>query len=276
MSLTLQRGRAGETEPSFSVIHRHQGKMPPVQRLIIADAHVGQRPGDAEAMTALVGSAVQAGIGELIYVGDAFQYLIGFEKFWTAAMHRVFGAWRETLAAGTNLVVIEGNRDFFLDATDFAPFHGWNGRRYEFEAGSVRFRLEHGDRVNKRDLQYRFWAWMSKSAVARFWARALPRRLAVAIVRSMEAKLARTNIRYRVRKPIAALEREAEAAWEAGVDVQLWGHFHSLWEHHREDKVAMVLPGWLENRVSVLVDDDGEMQWVDHGLTPCDVPTRMS
>ena len=186
--------------------------MPFVQRLVIADAHVGQRRGDAEVMTAVVGAAVSAGIRELIYVGDAFQYLIGFSKFWTPSMHTVFEAWQDARAAGLSLVVIEGNRDFFLDAPDFAPLHQWSGRRFEFQAGEVRYRVEHGDRVNKSDLQYRFWAGVSKSPIARFWARALPRRMAVAIVRSMEAKLARTNIRYRVRKPVAALRREAEAA----------------------------------------------------------------
>ena len=45
-------------------------------RLIIADAHVGQRSRDAEEMSRLIGAAADAGVGELIYLGDSFQYLI--------------------------------------------------------------------------------------------------------------------------------------------------------------------------------------------------------
>jgi UDP-2,3-diacylglucosamine pyrophosphatase LpxH len=248
--------------------------MPGVHRLIIADAHIGQRPGDVEAMVRLIHAAAEAGIAELVYIGDAFQYLIGISKFWTGATRRVVAAWQEARSTGVRLVMIEGNRDFFLDDDDFAILREWSGRRYEFQAGGIRYRLEHGDRVNRRDLQYRFWAWISKSALARFWAHVLPRPLAISIVQRMEARLARTNYRFRIRKPVAALRREAELAWATGIDVVLWGHFHSLWEYRREGKVAMVVPGWLENRVSILVDDDG-MQWVDPTLTPCDRPTTM-
>ena len=46
-----------------------------VKRLIIADAHVGQGEDDATAMMSVVDRAIGMGVGELIYLGDAFQYL---------------------------------------------------------------------------------------------------------------------------------------------------------------------------------------------------------
>ncbi len=239
-----------------------------VKRLVIADAHVGQGSGDAAAMIALLRRAAGDGFGEVIYLGDAFQYLIGMSKFWTDAVHEVLASWRDLRSRGIRIVVIEGNRDFFLDHDDLVEALDWTGRSYEFESGGRVFRLVHGDLVNRRDLQYRFWSTVSKSPPARLWARVLPRRLAVAIVRSMEARLARTNRKFRYVKPIADLELSAEEAWASGIDVLLWGHFHTPWLHRRGHRVAFVMPAWLESRECVLVQPDGSWTLTDSAFEP--------
>jgi UDP-2,3-diacylglucosamine pyrophosphatase LpxH len=246
-----------------------------VRRLIVADAHLGQRRGDAAVMVALLERAAAAGVGEVVYLGDGFQYLIGMSKFWTGAVREILAVWDRLRASGIRVVVVEGNRDFFLDEPELARRLDWAGRCYDLSAGGRRYRLVHGDRVNRRDLQYRFWASVSKSTVARLWARLLPRRTAVAIVRSMEARLATTNRRYRYVKPVADLRRAAEAAWADGVDVMLWGHFHSLWEHRQGERLAMVVPGWLETRTALLVEADGGWSWVGPSLTGSDAALRI-
>jgi len=246
-----------------------------MRRLIVADAHLGQRRGDAEVMVALLERAGAAEVGEVVYLGDGFQYLIGMSKFWTGAVRDVLAVWDRLRAGGVRVAVVEGNRDFFLDEPELARRLDWAGRCYELSAGGRRYRLVHGDRVNRRDLQYRFWASVSKSAVARWWARLLPRGTAVAIVRSMEARLASTNRRYRYVKPVAELRRAAEAAWADGVDVMLWGHFHSLWEHREGQRLAMVVPGWLETRTGLLVEPDGGWSWVGPSLTGSDAAPRI-
>ena len=197
----------------------------------------------------------------MIYLGDAFQYLIGMKKFWTAGLREVMESWREVRRNGVRIVLIEGNRDFFLDGPELATEVDWSGRIYEFCAGERRYRLDHGDLVNRRDFQYRFWSRISKSAVARIWARLLPQSLAVAIVRRMEAHLATTNRKFRYTKPIADLRRSASSAWEEGINVLFWGHFHTHWECRERDHLAMILPAWLETRTSVLVHPDGAMAW---------------
>ena len=249
--------------------------MPAVRRLVIADAHLGQRPGDAVEMVALLEQAAAAGVGEVVYLGDAFQYLIGMSKFWTTAVREVLAVWERLRAHGLRVAIVEGNRDFFLDEEELTARVDWTGRRYELTAGGRRFRLVHGDRVNRRDRQYRFWAAVSKSAVAQVWARLLPRPVAVAVVRSMEARLAVTNRRFRYLKPVEELRREAELAWAEGVDVMLWGHFHSRWECRQGDRLAMVLPAWLESRTSLLVEADGQWAFVDPSLTPSEGLPRM-
>jgi len=237
-----------------------------VKRLIIADAHVGQGTDDCRAMTSLVERAGASGVGELIYLGDAFQYLIGMSKFWTTGVHRVLECWRQARSDGMEIGIVEGNRDFFLDAPDLAAEIDWSARVREFVAGGRRYRLVHGDLVNRRDFQYRFWSTISKSGVARVWAGLLPRSAAVAIVRRMEAHLATTNRKFRYTKPIADLEKSAAEAWAEGIGTVFWGHFHSPWMCSDGDHEALIIPAWLENRSSVLVRADGGWSLVDDSL----------
>jgi UDP-2,3-diacylglucosamine pyrophosphatase LpxH len=242
-----------------------------VKRLIIADSHVGQGEDDAAAMGALVRRAAGDGVGEIVYLGDGFQYLIGISKFWTAALREVMEARREVRARGVRVVVVEGNRDFFLDEAELAAEIDWSGRQYDFSSGDRRYRLDHGDLVNRRDLQYRFWSWLSKCAPARLWARLLPQSVAVTIVRLMEAHLATTNRRFRYTKPISDLGNAARRAWAEGVDVLFWGHFHTTWECRDGDRLALIIPAWLETRHSVLVETDGSWCYVDSMLNPHDL-----
>jgi UDP-2,3-diacylglucosamine pyrophosphatase LpxH len=241
-----------------------------VKRLIIADSHIGQGENDAAVMSSLVRRAAAQGVNEIVYLGDGFQYLIGMSKFWTSGLREVLDSWREVRRGGVRIVVIEGNRDFFLGEREFATEIDWSGRRYVFSSGERRFLLDHGDLVNRRDIQYRFWSKVSKSAIARIWARLLPKSLAVAIVRYMEAHLATTNRKYRYTIPVDDLRRHAEKAWEDGIDILFWGHFHALWEHREADRLAMILPAWLDSRTGVLVNPDGNWHCVDRHLKNCD------
>jgi len=245
-----------------------------VKRLIIADSHVGQGADDAGAMSSLVRRAAASGVVEVVYLGDAFQYLIGMSKFWSSGHRQVMESWREVRRRGVRIVVIEGNRDFFLGEPDLAAEIDWSGRVYEFASGELRYRLDHGDLVNRRDFQYRFWSKVSKSSIAHLWARLLPQSLAVAIVRHMEAHLATTNRKFRYTKPIEDLQRNASAAWTAGINVLFWGHFHTHWEYRDGDRLAMIIPAWLETRKSILVHPDGRWHTVDADLERVETPGK--
>ncbi|MDX2437805.1 MAG: metallophosphoesterase family protein [Acidobacteriota bacterium] len=234
-----------------------------MKRLIIADAHVGQGVNDSRAMTSLVERAAASGVGEIIYLGDGFQYLIGMSKFWTTGFREVLAAWRRARSAGVAIGIVEGNRDFFLDAPELATEIDWSARLYDFQSGDRRYRLVHGDLVNRRDLQNRFWSRISKASVARLWAHLLPRAAAVAIVRRMEAHLAMTNRKFRYAKPLADLEKSAYRAWAEGIGTLFWGHFHTPWMCRDGDHEALIIPAWLESRTSVLVDAGGGWSLVD-------------
>jgi len=245
-----------------------------VQRLILADPHLGQRRADVEAMVALLDRARDAGIGEIVYLGDVCQYLIGMSKLWTDGVRTLLSAWERLRRQGLRIVVVEGNRDFFLNEAAMAPYLDLAVQRYEFFAGGARFRLEHGDKINRKDYQYRFWAGVSKCGPARIGARLLPKPIAVRIVETMEARLAKTNRKFRYRKPVDDMLREARRAWDEGVDVLFWGHFHTPWICNREAHVALVVPAWLEFDLGIHVEVDGRWRLVEKTLTPpTDLPT---
>lgn len=239
-----------------------------MKRLIIADPHVGTRKGDAEAMVALIERAEREGVGEILYLGDTFQYLIGMSKFWTASIRTVLAAWDGFRSRGGTIRLIEGNRDFFLDEEDLANRVDQSALSLEFSAGDVTFRLIHGDKVNQRDWQYLFWSRVSKCLPARLSARVLPRKIAVGIVRKMEARLARTNRKFRYTKPVKALREESLKAFQRGVNLQLFGHFHTLWTFSDGLNRAMVVPAWLETRQAMIVDEAGQWHGVGGNLLP--------
>lgn len=247
-----------------------------VKRLIIADAHVDTRAGDARLMADLVRRLPDGGFSEVVYLGDAFQYLIGMSKFWTRGVREVMAAWHEVREHGIRIALVEGNRDFFLDEPELAEQVDWTGRCYEFKSGEKLFRLNHGDRINLRDLQYQFWSRVSKSRVARLWARLLPQALAVSIVCRMESRLAKTNVRFRYKTPENALKKHAMRAWNEGVHVLLWGHFHRKWRFCDGDREAMVVPAWLESRCCLAVGAHGDCTLLDGSLVPIELPVGRS
>jgi hypothetical protein len=83
----------------------------------------------------------------------------------------------------------------------------------------------------------------------------------------MEARLAVTNLRFRYTKPVGALETEARRAFAEGIDVLLWGHFHTTWHLVHDRRLALVVPAWLDTRCSLLLDEGGVCRYVDSALT---------
>jgi UDP-2,3-diacylglucosamine pyrophosphatase LpxH len=228
-----------------------------VLRAVLADLHVGQSPGDLERFLAVMDQVRRRGAQEVVFLGDLFRALVGFSRFWDATVRRGLEELAELRRGDARVVMVEGNRDFFLDAPELDPFRDASGPVHSFVAGGKRFLLEHGDLINRSDRSYRFWRSVSKSGAARAWARLLPRRLAKKIVFGTESKLAQTNFNYRVELPVSDLETAARAHFAAGVDVVLWGHFHRFWTLAEGGRRARVVPGWMETGTVVWIGDDG-------------------
>jgi UDP-2,3-diacylglucosamine pyrophosphatase LpxH len=234
-------------------------------RAVVADCHLGQVDGDLERFAALTAALASRGVGEAVFLGDLHRSLVGFERFWDSSARVALEALAGLRRAGVRVVLIEGNRDFFLDSRDMDPYRDAAGSVHSFASGGRRFLLEHGDLVNRRDRAYRFWRAVSKSGAARTGARLLPRRLARRLVSDTERRLARTNFSYRRTLPVDDLIAQARRHFAAGVDVVLWGHFHRPWVLADGGRQARVVPAWAETGAVVWVAPDGDVRLTQTG-----------
>jgi len=229
-------------------------------RAVVADCHLGQVDGDLERFAALTAEMVARGVGEAVFLGDLHRSLVGFERFWDDSVRAALALLAELRRGGVRVVLIEGNRDFFLDSRELDRFRDAAGSVHSFAAGGRRFLLEHGDLVNRRDRAYRFWRAVSKSGLARTGARLVPRRLARRLVSGTERRLAQTNFSYRRALPVDDLAAQARRHFAAGVDVVLWGHFHRPWVHTDGGRQALVVSAWAETGTVVWVAPDGDLR----------------
>lgn len=230
--------------------------------LVFADAHLGQAEGDVEDFLSALEDGVARGFRTVVLLGDIFHYFIGSAKLVTPSIEQVLEAWDGLASRGVELRYVEGNRDFFLRGTRWARALAAYGDTDGVEVGGRRYAFVHGDRVNTRDLPYRFWRLLSKNPVSRAALALIPGPLAREIVRRTEARLYTTNFRHKRVLPGAELVKEGERARAAGYDELLVGHFHVEQHYEREASVTRVLPAWLEERRHAEIDPDGALRIV--------------
>ena len=114
--------------------------------------------------------------------------------------------------------------------------------------GGVRYLAVHGDGLNDRDWQYRFWRSLSKSALTRFLVRSIPRGVAHRMVHSTERRLSQTNFKHRAALPEEAIRRYAERRLAEGHDVLLLGHFHEPRVWRVPGGEVRLLDAWFRSR----------------------------
>lgn len=222
---------------------------------VVADAHLGGPGGEAAPLVAQL-EAIAERSRRLVLLGDLFQGWVGFRRFETPQIAAVAAALRRLRGQGVRVDYVEGNRDFFLARGPYADCFDAVVHEVAFTAGGVRFLAVHGDGLDERDRQYRFWRRASKSALSRLVISKTPRALARRLVWKTEARLARTNLEHKRRIPKEALVRYAGRRLAAGHDVLLLGHFH---EEHRwpvAGGLLWLLPAWFDSRRPVWLPED--------------------
>jgi UDP-2,3-diacylglucosamine hydrolase len=215
---------------------------------LIADAHLGGPGGPAGPLVAQLEALPGEGVHRLILMGDLFQAWIGFPRFETAEITAVVKALRELRRQGIRVEYVEGNRDFFLAGSPYADAFDEIALEIAFEAGGTRYLAVHGDGLNDRDWQYRFWRRLSKSAPTRFAVGHIPHALAHRLVHSTEQRLSQTNFKHKVELPEEPIRRYAERRFAEGHDVLLLGHFHEprVWEAKGGE--VRLLDAWFKSR----------------------------
>jgi UDP-2,3-diacylglucosamine hydrolase len=230
---------------------------------VFADAHLGQVEEDGDDFLAALDDVVARGFSTVVLLGDIFHYFIGSSKLETPLVRKVVSAWDDLAARGVELRYVEGNRDFFLRGTRWARAFAAYGDSDGLRVGPRSFAFVHGDRINTRDLPYRFWRRLSKNPVSRAALGLIPGPLARAIVVRTEARLYRTNFRHKRVLPDRELVLVAERARAAGYDELLVGHFHVDRLYEGGGGLARILPAWLEERRHAEIGPDGALRLVE-------------
>ena len=200
----------------------------PMLRAVLADLHVGQHEGDIDRFASTVRELSGRGVDEVIFLGDLFRTLVGYPRYWNDGVRAGLDLLRKLRDRGVRIVLVEGNRDFYLDlgALDrFATWPPWPTRSSSPVGGSfsntaISSTVATAPIVSGGSIEEQY-RQVSRRQPARSVARL--------IVTRTEARLASTNFSYRRTLPVDDLAATARRHFRAGVHVVLWGHFHNSW-----------------------------------------------
>jgi UDP-2,3-diacylglucosamine hydrolase len=215
---------------------------------LLADAHLGGPGGGAAPLMAQLAALPASGVGRLVILGDLFQAWVGLPQFETPEVAAVAAALADLRRRGLRVDYVEGNRDFFLAGSGYADLFDAVALEVAFEAGGRRYLAVHGDGLNDRDWQYRFWRRLSKSRPVEWAVRTVPRALARWLVASTEERLSKTNFKHRAEIPEAAIRAYAERRLAEGHDVLLLGHFHEPRTFEVRGGEVRLLDAWFHSR----------------------------
>jgi len=231
---------------------------------VIGDSHIGLADGQDAAINDWLDRLAALEPKALYLNGDLFHYLIALPKFKTKSVANVMEKFRQVVADGTPIHYVEGNRDFFLAGsfvegavTDIAV-------EYALPAGPKRYLIVHGDTINDRDWQYRFWRRASKNAVTKLGASLIPKRIASRFVDGVESHLSRSNFKHKARVPVELMEAYGRRRAREGFTDVVLGHFHAkLVMPAGESMTVTVLPPWYETGEAMRIDPvTGAFDWI--------------
>lgn len=216
---------------------------------IIADSHLGDPRGDVDLFVEQLRALPGQGCTHLVLLGDIFHVWVGSEKFETSEVRRVVPELRALRRQGVRVDYVEGNRDFFLQGSPYADALDHVGLEVAFEAGGEHCLAVHGDGLNDRDHQYRFWRWLSKSPPSRWAILGLPQSWAQRFVHGTEARLSNTNFKHKRQIPEQPIRRYGERRLGPDAHRHLFlGHFHEPHRFDVEGGTIHVLDAWFNSK----------------------------
>jgi UDP-2,3-diacylglucosamine hydrolase len=233
--------------------------------LLLGDAHLRHGDPEVESFLSFLRS-IPSDTAGLCLLGDLFDLWIGDPSFLTDSHRRIVGALGQLRGRGVRVVYVEGNRDYHLRRIlSDGPFDEVAQRGTSLSFGTRKLRLSHGDLVNRADRPYRLWRALAKGPVLIRLFRALPRRAASRLAESLERRIARTNVRHRVRFPEGEVRAFARDCVRTGADTVVVGHFHQerrLVVEAPEGKAEVfVLPAWREGHRMLRIGSDGTAEF---------------
>lgn len=221
---------------------------------VIGDSHIGLADGAEARINAWLDRLATTDAKALYLNGDLFHYLIAHKNFRTSAVDKVLGKFRELRDRGVAIHYVEGNRDFFLKGSFVEEFVTDVAFEYAIPAGSHKYLVVHGDMINDRDWQYRFWRRASKNPVTKLGVALIPKKTARNFVDSVEKRLARSNFKHKTRLPLELMEAYGAKRSREGFTDVVFGHFHNKLVIPTAGATVTVLPAWYESGEALRID----------------------
>lgn len=232
---------------------------------VIGDSHIGLADGNEAKVNAWLDRLAALKPKALYLNGDLFHYLIAHAKFKTTSVEKVMAKFRELRDEhGIAIHYVEGNRDFFLKGSFVEESVTDVGLEYAIPAGTNKYLIVHGDMINDRDWQYRFWRRASKNPIMKLGVNLIPKKIARNFVDSVEKKLASSNFKHKSRVPVELMERYGKQRSSDGFTHVVFGHFHQKLELPAgRSMLVTVLPPWYETGEAMKIDTTtGAFEWV--------------
>jgi UDP-2,3-diacylglucosamine hydrolase len=230
---------------------------------VIGDSHIGLADGHERAINAWLDRLAALKPRALYLNGDLFHYLIAHPKFRTSSVEKVMAKFQEVVASGTPIHYVEGNRDFFLKGSFVENAVTDIGIEYAIEAGPKKYLVIHGDMINDRDWQYRFWRRTSKNPIMKLGVSLIPKKIARNFVDSVEARLSRSNFKHKSRIPVELMEAYGRKRSSEGFTHVVFGHFHHKLVLQAGETTVTVLPPWYETGEAMRIDPKtGDFEFV--------------
>lgn len=228
--------------------------IPTGQVYVIGDSHIELSTGSEKKIVDWLDRFSMLQPRALYLNGDLFHYLIAHPKFYTQSVEKVFARLRQLRDSGVKVHYVEGNRDFFIRGSFAEESVSDVAMEYAFAAGQRKYLIVHGDMINDRDYQYRFWRRASKNPVSRFALRFIPERTARRFVDGVEKKLSRTNFKHKTQLPLRQMEAYARKKREEGFTHVVFGHFHEKLVMPAGETTVAIVPAWYESGEAMVID----------------------
>lgn len=193
--------------------------------VVVADAHIDCVEPDAREFETFL-EGLGGTTAELILLGDIFALWLGEPKYTLPHHEVILAACRRLRGRGVRVVFVEGNREFggrrwqgdaFDEVGDERILEAWGGRRW---------RLSHGELLNREDWPGRIFRRAVRSRAARGLLRALPAGAGLKLARRVARLLGRLNLRHKTAIPDARFARYGSWLAERGFDAGVIGHVH--------------------------------------------------
>ena len=230
---------------------------------VIGDSHIGLADGNEKPIIAWLDRLVARKPRALYLNGDLFHYLIAHPKFYTSSVDKVMAKFREVRDGGIAIHYVEGNRDFFLKGSFVENAVSDIGVEFPIEAGKRKYLIVHGDMINDRDWQYRFWRRASKNPVSKLTLNLIPKKMARNFVDDVEKRLSKTNFKHKSVLPLDLMKSYGRKRAKDGFTDVVFGHFHEKLVMPADGSTIMVLPPWYETGEAMRIDPaTGEFEFV--------------